>query len=804
MKLIYLFALSFLIQISISAQSKVVLGEEEIRKAPYTKFENRSDKFATPEMKAMEAEIGKGLHDLVIETDKPINYKGFTLQRFYSDEKGKFGGDILVLNKNATYGHINSIKRILNAYIQNSFEYTEKNADVLVMEVLYYNAQNRQKLDRIKKRYTKSLVAALNKNKVGIGKKFNDWPGNTQIVIPIKASVDAKTPTITENKTENKTDEKKEPSTVEKNPVIEREKIKPTKAKIPSSDMSKENITNTSKTVDEKKTPKTDEAIIKEEKKVIENRVIEKEKTISISESDGKQPEKTKDSNSNEAKTVIKKDKADPAKQPAKDKPVADNTKKPTDDKKTAKDTKTVVNDKPAKEEKTIVVEEKKIPIKESVKDAKTTEVTEEKNTPAKEPVKETKAEEPKKEPAKAVVINETKTESTKTVNNDKPVAKEPAKEAKTEEKTVVAKETKKVELVEEKKTPAKEPAKESKTVETVVEKKYPAKEPVKETKAEEPKKEPAKAVVINEAKTESTKTVNNDKPVAKEPAKETKTEEKTVVAKEVKKVEVVEEKKTPAKEPAKETKPVETVVEKKAPAKEPVKETKAEEPKKEPAKVVTPPAKKVEEKLPTTKTEIKKMAQELTELKAKEKDKVENSENVVGEKIVFLKVKEFLAEGHYSSEMWAVDTENDDELFQSPFKKVCGKEFKELGTGVIVMSFKENDIIGTDTHHLALLDKENLKLIKQTPEIIFWRSFVKEQSGKIYAVEFKDGKYYLAQFKEDLTFEMRSSDPINPDCEIAFKKNKIYLTKRSPDNSGVSIRVLNRDNLKLRDVKVK
>jgi hypothetical protein len=230
----------------------------------------------------------------------------------------------------------------------------------------------------------------------------------------------------------------------------------------------------------------------------------------------------------------------------------------------------------------------------------------------------------------------------------------------------------------------------------------------------------------------------------------------------------------------------------------------KVEEPKKEaPKTVVTPPAKKVEEKLPTTKTEIKKMAQELTELKAKEKDKVENSENVVGEKIVFLKVKEFLAEGHYSSEMWAVDTENDDELFQSPFKKVCGKEFKELGTGVVVMSFKENDVLGTDTHHLALLDKENLKLIKQTQEIIFWRSFVKEQSGKIYAIEVKDGKYYLAQFKEDLTFEMRSSDPINPDCEIAFKKNKIYLTKRAQDNSGVSIRVLNRDSLKLRDLKV-
>ena len=781
MKYIYLFAVTFLIQASLFADSKVVLGEEEIRKAPYTKFENRSDKFATPELKAIEVEIGKGLHEQVIETNKPINYKGFTLQRFYSDEPGKFGGDILVLNKNSSYGHINSIKRILNAYIQSSFEYTEKNADVLVMEVLYYNAQNRQKLDRIKKRYTKSLVAALNKNKVGIGKKFNDWPGNTQIVIPIKSSAESKTPTITENKTEKKTEtkteEKKEPTSTEKNPVTEREKIKPTKPKVPSSEMSKENITNTAKTVDDKKTPAKETAKeakptdVVVEKKHIEERVVEKDKgkTSNITESEVKQPEKTKESNPEIKKAV-------------------------TIDKPVAKDTKP-----------TVVIEEKKTPAKEPAKEvAKETKpavVIEEKKTPAKEPEKEVA-----KETKPAVVIEEKKTP-----------AKEPAKE--------VAKETKPAVVIEEKKTPAKEPekevAKETKPAVVIEEKKTPAKEPAKEVA-----KETKPAVVVEEKKTP-----------AKEPAKE--------AAKETKPPVVIEEKKTPAKEPvkevAKETKPPVVIEEKKTPAKEVAKETKPEEPKKEPAKTVAlnetkpepaktvtvdkpveqpkkveepkkeapktvvtpPPAKKVEEKLPTTKTEIKKMAQELTELKAKEKDKVENSENVVGEKIVFLKVKEFLAEGHYSSEMWAVDTENDDELFQSPFKKVCGKEFKELGTGVVVMSFRENDVLGTDTHHLALLDKENLKLIKQTQEIIFWRSFVKEQSGKIYAIEVKDGKYYLAQFKEDLTFEMRSSDPINPDCEIAFKKNKIYLTKRAPDNSGVSIRVLNRDNLKLRDLKV-
>lgn len=675
MKYLYLLCFVFFLQTSLAAQSKVVLGEEEIRKSPYTKFENRSDKFATPERKAIEVEIGKGLHAQVIETDKPINYKGFTLQRFYSDEPGKFGGDILVLNKNANYGHINSIKRILNSYIQTSFEYTEKNADILVMEVLYYNAQNRQKLDRIKKRYTKSLVAALNKNKVGIGKKFSDWPGNTQIVIPIKSAGFSKS---TEDISEKKPEDKKETPTNEKTPVTEKEKIKITKEKIPSSDMPKENITNTSKSTEEKKSSKSDEAIIKEEKKNIEIRIQKDKEDSPFTESEVKQPEKNKPTSDIKTPTKIEetKDSKDDSKKEE------DNTDK-TDEKKT------LVPDDSTKEIKK--EESKKVPDE----------------TP----------------PTKEISKNTTTKEEKPTLIVEKLPIKETVKEIKKEEKPTTT----------------------------------------KESKIEEPKKETAKSVVVNETKSVPTKEVTTDKPVVKE----TKTPEQPKKVEEPKK----------AEEPKKET---------------PKKETTS-----------NPPAKTVVDKIPTTKTEIKKMHKELVELKAKEKDKVENSDNVVGEKIVFLKVKEFLAEGHYSSEMWAVDTENDDELFQSPFKKVCGKEFKELGTGVVVMSFKDNDMLKTDTHHLALLDKDSLKLIRQTNEIIFWRSFVKEQSGKIYAVEFKDGKYYLAQFKDDLTFEMRSSDPINPDCEIAFKKNKIYLTKRGTDDSEVSIRVLNRDNLKLRDLKV-
>lgn len=666
MKYILLFTIAFCVQTSIFSQSKVLLGEEEIRKSPYTKFENRSDKFATPERKAIEVEIGKGLHALVIESDKPINYKGFTLQRFYSDEPGKFGGDILVLNKNSSYGHINSIKRILNAYIQTSFEYTEKNADKIVMEVLYYNAQNRQKLERIKKRYTKSLISALDKNKVGIGKKFSDWPGNTQIIIPIKSPALTKSSEDISNKTP---DEKQTTPSDEKNPITEKEKIKITKEKVPSSEMPKENITNTGKPSEDKKTSKSDEPVIKEEKKNIEIRIQKEKDETFFTESEIKQPEKNKStSNPSESKSSSN---LEDGKDTEKNLQNEDNVDKPKED----KTSNTKDSSKEVKEEQSKNVSDVTTPTKENL---------------------------PSKDQPKTIV------------EKDKTPVKETAKQTEKEEKPAPTKET---------------------------------------------KNDTTKSVVVNETKSVPSKTVTSDKPAVKD----TKTTEEPP-----KKIE----------EPKKETPKKDTVS-------------------------TSNSAKQTVDKIPTTKTEIKKMHKELVELKAKEKDKVENSDNVVGEKIVFLKVKEFLAEGHYSSEMWAVDTENDDELFQSPFKKVCGKEFKELDTGVVVMSFKDNDMLKTDTHHLALLDKDNLKLIKQTNEIIFWRSFVKEQNGKIYAVEYKDGKYYLAQFKNDLTFEMRSSDPINPDCEIAFKKNKIYLTKRSTEDSEVSIRVLNRDNLKLRDLKV-
>ena len=650
-----------------SQSKKVVLGEEEIRKSPYTKFENRNEKFASAERKAYEAEVGKGLHLEVSQTDKPVIYKGFTIQRFLPSEDNKYGGDILTINKNAEYGHINSIKRILNSYIQNSFEYSEKNAEKLVMQVLFYNAQNRNKLENIKKRYTNHLVSSLDKNKVGISKKFSDWPGNTQIVIPIKSGNHSDKLII-----EVPNDSKK----ISKEVKIAKEELNPKK------DFSKETSKSTK--------TETNTKIGKDTNTSKETKDLTKTEQVSKEANQSKEPNKDISKTAKNYKTT-EKENIKTTKEKLLEKI---NTKTAKDESKEISNTKTIEDNS---------IKNTPPPNKDSVKDAKDIA----KDTTSKELADSSKTVEEVKS-SKEIIPNDSKNAKDSKVAEDSKNSKEAKTSENNSDKVKDTKDTSKT--VESKTVTEINKTNESKTVSKDVAKSISS--------------NPSKSITI--AKTTEKKTENNSKTIVKN----------------------------------------------------------------------EPPA-----KLPSTKDEIKKMAQELKDLKAKEKDRVENSENVVGEKIVFLKVKEFLAEGHYVSEMWAVDTENDDELFASPFKKVCGKEFKELESGVVVMCFTENNN-SKDTHHLALLNKEDLKLIKITKEVIFWRSFLKEHNGKIYAVEEKDNKFYLSQFSANLVLEKRSDEPINPDCEIAFKKNKIYMTIKSKDGIEVNIKVLDRDTLKLRKQK--
>jgi hypothetical protein len=221
-----------------------------------------------------------------------------------------------------------------------------------------------------------------------------------------------------------------------------------------------------------------------------------------------------------------------------------------------------------------------------------------------------------------------------------------------------------------------------------------------------------------------------------------------------------------------------------------PKSETKKEEPKKPEAKKEDPPKKEESAKVEELKKELKEAKDEL-------KKKEEKSENVIGDKIAFLKFVKYDQDGHYNHELWMLDPIKDDALFKSPFDHICSKDFLEIPKqGILVLGYLDEKT--SKKHNLILLDSNTLQVKKSaTNHEIYWKSFLRFVENKLYTIESFEGKFYLSRFQPDLSFEARSSEPVEENSEITFFKDKIFITGKSKGGEKTIIHVFQRSDLK-------
>jgi hypothetical protein len=98
-----------------------------------------------------------------------------------------FGADIFTIDPESRIDHINNVRRIVSAYLEQLYGYPRRDADVLALFVSYYNAVNRGDLAYFAGRYLPAVASRLDAAKVGISTKYFEWPGATQLVVPISA-----------------------------------------------------------------------------------------------------------------------------------------------------------------------------------------------------------------------------------------------------------------------------------------------------------------------------------------------------------------------------------------------------------------------------------------------------------------------------------------------------------------------------------------------------------------------------------------------------------------------------------------
>lgn len=102
-----------------------------------------------------------------------------------SSEQGKLDADIFVIGSSSTIDHIKNVRRIIAAYLVNAYGYSQADADTIATFVTVYNAVYRTNLSYFSSKYKKIVTDNLSQEKAGIALSYREWPGKTQIVIPL-------------------------------------------------------------------------------------------------------------------------------------------------------------------------------------------------------------------------------------------------------------------------------------------------------------------------------------------------------------------------------------------------------------------------------------------------------------------------------------------------------------------------------------------------------------------------------------------------------------------------------------------
>ena len=157
-------------------------------------WENFEGPVADPDTAAAIAGIGVflGEPEMSEVDDAPDerDYFGkYRVVRSVTDEDG-LDADVFYILEDAEVNHIDALRLIVSGYLQQQYGYTSADAALIARYLTIYNAVHRGDLEFFSDRYTASVAGLLTTSGVGIAQTFREWPGQTEIVIPLTDDAD--------------------------------------------------------------------------------------------------------------------------------------------------------------------------------------------------------------------------------------------------------------------------------------------------------------------------------------------------------------------------------------------------------------------------------------------------------------------------------------------------------------------------------------------------------------------------------------------------------------------------------------
>jgi hypothetical protein len=179
------FFLAVLVGGNLFAQNLV---EQEVRVPGSIRFENNEgvpDKVETvDQIRGIGVSLGRG----PAGPERQYYGRYRALHVVDPSQPDLFDADILSLERTATVDHIRNLRFIVSGFLVAAYGYSAKDADLLAEFVTIYNAVYRKNMEYFASKYKKAVMSRLEANKAGLSTSWRDWPGGTQILLPLSGA----------------------------------------------------------------------------------------------------------------------------------------------------------------------------------------------------------------------------------------------------------------------------------------------------------------------------------------------------------------------------------------------------------------------------------------------------------------------------------------------------------------------------------------------------------------------------------------------------------------------------------------
>ncbi|GHV70031.1 hypothetical protein AGMMS49928_15840 [Spirochaetia bacterium] len=109
----------------------------------------------------------------------------FIIHSVTDGEDGKLNADIFGLGPDVGVDHVRNLRLIIQGYLEGAYGYSARDAALLAEFITIYNAVYRGNWDYFNTKYKTAVVGNLTREKAGVSVRYDDWPGQTLMLIPL-------------------------------------------------------------------------------------------------------------------------------------------------------------------------------------------------------------------------------------------------------------------------------------------------------------------------------------------------------------------------------------------------------------------------------------------------------------------------------------------------------------------------------------------------------------------------------------------------------------------------------------------